>query len=72
MLLNQFIMNTSATNDVGVWRGCGHLEGQAIGPLEGVAVPDKESAWFLVLQNSNGWSPIIRKKKKKKELKFEK
>lgn len=54
MLLNQFVMNTFATNDVGIRRGCGHLEGQAIGPLEGVAVPDEESSWFLVFQNGNG------------------
>lgn len=47
-------MNTFATNDVGIRRGCGDLEGQAIGPLEGIAVPDEESSWFLVFQNSNG------------------
>lgn len=47
-------MNTFATNDVGIGRGRGHLEGQTIGPLEGVAVPDEEGSWFLVFQNSNG------------------
>lgn len=51
---NQFTINTFATNDVGIRRGRGHLEGQTIGPLEGVAVPDEESSWLLVFQNSNG------------------
>lgn len=49
-------MGTFAANDVGIRRGRGHLEGQTIGPLEGVAVSDEESSWFLVLQNSDGWS----------------
>lgn len=53
MLMRQFRRNTFATNDVGIRRGCGHLEGQAIGSLEGVAVPDEESSWFLVFQNGN-------------------
>lgn len=55
MLLKRFKkMDTFATDDVGIRRGRGHLEGQAVGPLEGVAVPDEESSWFLVLQNSDG------------------
>lgn len=33
----------------------GHLEGQAVGPLEGVTVPDQEGPWLLVLQHSDGY-----------------
>lgn len=37
------------------WR-CYHFQSQTIGPLEGVTVPNEESAGFLVLQESNGCS----------------
>lgn len=37
------------------WRCC-HFQSQAIGSLEGVAVPDEEGAWFFVLQEGNGCS----------------
>lgn len=47
-------MDTFASNDVGVRRWGGHLEGQTVGPLEGVTVSDEESSWFLILQNSYG------------------
>lgn len=53
---NKFIMDTFAANDVGIRRWGGHLEGQAIGPLEGVAVSDEKRSWILVLQNSYGYS----------------
>ena len=35
-------------------RRCGHLHGQAVGPSEGVAVPDDEGPGFLVLQHGDG------------------
>lgn len=53
---NKFIMDTFAANDVGIRRWGGHLEGQAIGPLEGVTVSDEKRSWILVLQNSYGYS----------------
>lgn len=49
-------MDTFASNDVGIRRRRGHLEGQAVGPLERVAVSDEESSWSLVFQNSYGCS----------------
>lgn len=48
-------MDTFDANDVGIRRWGGHLEGQAVGPLEGVTVSDEESSWFFVLQNSYGY-----------------
>jgi len=48
------IAGTFATGGVGVGRGRGHLQGQAVGALEGVAVPDEEASWFLVPQHGDG------------------
>lgn len=33
----------------------GHLEGQTVGPLKGVTVPDQEGARLFVLQQSDGY-----------------
>ncbi len=52
---NTFIMDTFDANDVGIRRWSCHLEGQAVGPLEGIAVSDEESSWFFVFQNSYGY-----------------
>lgn len=45
----QFIKDTFAASDIGIRRRGRNLEGQAVRPLERVAVSDEESSWFLVL-----------------------
>lgn len=42
-------MDTFVACNVSVWRRGGNFERQAIGPLEGVTIPDEEWSWFLVL-----------------------
>lgn len=42
-----------------VRRGCSHLQGQAIGPLERVAVPDQEGPWLSLFQSCDRYRPSI-------------
>lgn len=55
LILTTQMYLTFAASDVGIRRSGGHLEGQAVGSLEGVTVSDEESSRFLVLQNSYGY-----------------
>lgn len=54
------MIDTFAPREVGIRRKGSHLEGQAIGTLEGIAISDEETSWLLVLQHSYGYGRNIR------------
>lgn len=45
------IVFTLAVVVVDIGRRCSHLQGQAIGSLERVAVPDQEGSWLSLFQS---------------------
>lgn len=49
-----FFFTLAVVVDVG--GRCSHLQGQTIGPLERVAVPDQEGSWLSLLQRCNGYN----------------
>lgn len=51
-----FVFFTLAVVVVDVGRWCSHLQGQTIGPLERVAVPDQEGSWLSLLQRCDGYN----------------
>lgn len=51
-----FYFFTLAVVVVDVGGRCSHLQGQTIGPLERVAVPDQEGSWLSLLQRCDGYN----------------